>query len=64
MAQEAQQLSNLPVSSEIVSLPVSLCCYLAAFAGGCAWKFLKAEECYRSLAVTQLILRPAYRSVC
>ena len=23
------------------------------FAGGCAWKFVKAEECYHSLAVAQ-----------
>ena len=53
------------MSSEIVSLPVTLCCHFVAFAGGCAWKFVKAEECYHSLAVvTQLILRPAYRIVC
>ena len=69
MAQEAQQLSNLPnkfeklLSSEIVSLPVSLCCHFVDFAGGCAWKFVRAEECYHSLAVTQLVLRPAYRIV-
>ena len=70
MAQEAQQLSNFPnkfdklLSSEVVSFPVSLCCHFIAFAGGCAWKFVRAEECYYSLAVTQLVLRPAYRIVC
>ena len=52
------------MSSEIVSLPVSLCCHFVAFAGGCAWKFVKAEECYHSLEVRQLVLRHAYGIVC
>ena len=27
-------------------IPLYLCCHFIAFAGGCVWKFVRAEDCY------------------